>query len=64
MKSEELRHYLEEDIRLESEAIKEENRQYKSYFIDLINKLKEKLTTPLSITLEVFGSFRTELCLQ
>ena len=64
MKSEELRYYLEEDIQLEVEAIKEENRQYKSYFIELINKLKEKLTTPLNIILEVFGSFRTELCLQ
>lgn len=63
MRSEELRHYLEEDINMEVQIIKDYNRKYKEHFDDLINKLKEKLSIPLDITLEVFGSFRTELCL-
>jgi len=40
MKSEELRHYLEEDIKIEVEAIKDYNNRYKQHFDDLINKLK------------------------
>lgn len=40
MKSEELRYYLEEDIKMEVQMIKDYNSEYKQYFNELINKLK------------------------
>jgi hypothetical protein len=51
MTSDELRHYLEEDIDYEVNKLKEENKRCKPYYIEIINKLKERLCGPLMIDL-------------
>jgi hypothetical protein len=51
IKSEELRYYLEQDIEYEVTKIKEENNRYRECFVEVLNRIREKLTNTLNIQL-------------
>ena len=63
IKSEELRYYLEEDIRYEVNKIKEQNEQLRPFYNEVLDQVIEHLTKVLDIKMEVYGSFVTELAL-
>lgn len=62
--SEELKYYLEEEIRLFRSRIEEDNFGNKKDFDELIARISDKIEKPLDLKLYVYGSFATELCLK
>jgi DNA polymerase sigma len=61
--SDELKYYLNEEINYFIESIERQNEQQKIFLKELITKITSKIKNNFGATIQVFGSFATELCL-